>query len=196
MADGVPFDEWKARAAERVNRKAARERARERAAAEAKEAAQQAANVAFSRWNVDKSVHDAALELMPAVGLHRAQDEATWREVGVVLANVHLAVEARHKALGAVVDANPKRSAEHTFLTWSRKNHAFDSVRGPPARPPARSPARPPARPSFRPAQARAAATSATTAIGTSLSPRSRCHPRLPQPRLSAHARHDAPFAR
>jgi hypothetical protein len=75
-------------------------------------------------------VHDAALELMPAVGVHRAQDEATWREVGVVLAHVHLAVEARHKALNAHVDENPKRSVEYTFLTWSRRNHAFDSVRG------------------------------------------------------------------
>ena len=117
--------------AERINRKAAKERAKLAAAAEAKAAAQEVANVAFNRWTVDKSVHDEALELVPQLGVHRAQDDAAWKEVGVAMAYVHLFVEARHRALNAVVDANPKRSIEYTFLTWSRRNHAFDSVRAP-----------------------------------------------------------------
>ena len=117
--------------AERINRKVAKERAKLAAVAEAKAAAQEVANVAFNRWTVDKSVHDEALELVPQLGVHRAQDDAAWKEVGVAMAYVHLFVEARHRALNAVVDANPKRSIEYTFLTWSRRNHAFDSVRAP-----------------------------------------------------------------
>lgn len=87
-----------------------------------------AAHVAFNRWNVDKSVYDVALELVPQLSTSRAQDDEKWKEVGTALAYTYWHVKDRHKLMGTQVDENPKRSLEYSFMTWSRKNHAFDSV--------------------------------------------------------------------
>ena len=128
MASALPFDEWKVVVAERIALKASREREKAEAALAKKAAEQETANLAFSRWTVDKSVHDRALELLPAVSLQRAQDEAAWKEVGTVLAYVEHFVADTHKKLGSTVDFG-KRSLEHVFMTWTRHNHSFDSVR-------------------------------------------------------------------
>ena len=74
-------------------------------------------------------MHDRALELLAQVGTSRAQEDGTWREVGTALGNVECAVLQRHRELAQNVDFG-KRSLEHAFLVWSRKNHSFDSVRG------------------------------------------------------------------
>ncbi len=66
--------------------------------------------------------------------MSRAQEEGTWRSVGVCLAYVDVFLREHHAAHGGA-SMNPKRSPEYVFINWSRKNHAFDSVRARPAAP-------------------------------------------------------------
>jgi hypothetical protein len=68
-------------------------------------------------------------QLLPQVGIHRASEEGQWKEVGVCLAYVDICIREKHKALHAEISMNPKRSLEYMFMNWSRKNHAFDTVR-------------------------------------------------------------------
>ncbi len=49
--------------------------------------------------------------------------------MGVCLAFIDIYIREKHKALHAEISMNPKRSLEYMFMQWSRKNHAFDTVR-------------------------------------------------------------------
>ncbi len=68
-------------------------------------------------------------QMLPELSPGRGSDEASWKEVALTLCFIDIYIREKHKALHAEISANPKRSLEHMFMTWSRKNHSFDSVR-------------------------------------------------------------------
>lgn len=68
------------------------------------------------------------LQLLPEVSPSRASEDSTWREIARVLCFVELTIKDKIQAIGAELSINPKRSLDHLFMQWSRKNHSFDTV--------------------------------------------------------------------
>jgi len=128
MSGGLPFDEWTQVVTERIRKQKEKEAEKREAIIAAKQESEAKSIVAFNAWNVEKTVHDRALELLPEISPGRGSDEESWKAVCLTLCYTDIGLREKHKALHAEVSNNPKRSLEYIFMGWSRKNHAFDTV--------------------------------------------------------------------
>jgi hypothetical protein len=63
MSGGLPFDEWTQVVTERIRKQKEKENDKREAEIQAKLESQAKSAVAFNAWNVEKTVHDRALEV-------------------------------------------------------------------------------------------------------------------------------------
>ena len=63
MSGGLPFDEWTQVVTERIRKQKEKEAEKREAIIAAKQESEAKSIVAFNAWNVEKTVHDRALEV-------------------------------------------------------------------------------------------------------------------------------------
>ena len=124
------FSAW---AAEKAELAAEARASAEQAAAEERakrDVQSRAAEAAFTRWTIDKAVHDRALAVFPQLAPSRGAGDDEWREVTLALAYTQVYLDERFKELSGdyTTKISNERSLDRAFLTWTRKAHGYDKV--------------------------------------------------------------------